>query len=171
MLLVTSLMLIMLISALAAACGGDEATPTPRPTATTPPASTPTLASAGTETQAGAGASAIEAPSITLRNFQFVPDTLEVEAGTKARFAVTSEGAGHTFTIEILGVDVSMPAGTTKTIEFDVPEGAPEQIQLKCRFHSSSGMVATLKVEGGVAGADTGSKEGTTKPANSGYDY
>ena len=88
--------------------------------------------------------------------------------GKKARFTVTSEGAGHTFTIESLGVDVSMPAETTKTIEFDVPEGAPEQIQLKCRFHSGSGMEATLKVRGGVAVGETGKEEGTP---SDGYDY
>ncbi len=47
-----------------------------------------------------------EATMVTLRNFQIAPDVLEVRAGAKARFTVTSGGAGHTFTIPTLGVHV-----------------------------------------------------------------
>ena len=82
---------------------------------------------------------------ITLKDFRFEPDQLQVEAGKKARFTVSSEGAGHTFTVRSLDVDVVLPAGTTETIEFDVPEGTGE-IQLVCRFHEAAGMVATLDV-------------------------
>ena len=86
-----------------------------------------------------------DSPMVVLKNFRFEPVQLQVEAGKKARFTVSSEGAGHTFTIRSLDVDVVLPAGTTETIEFDVPEGTGE-IQLVCRFHEAAGMVATLIV-------------------------
>ena len=86
-----------------------------------------------------------DSPVVVLKNFRSEPVQLQVEAGKKARFTVSSEGAGHTFTIRSLDVDVVLPAGTTETIEFDVPEGTGE-IQLVCRFHEAAGMVATLNV-------------------------
>ena len=88
---------------------------------------------------------------VTLRNFQFVPDVLEVRAGEKASFSVSSTGAGHTFTLPALEVDVVISAGTTRLIEIDVPDGTPGEIQLLCRFHSSggTGMVAKLHLSNG----------------------
>ena len=89
--------------------------------------------------------------AVTLSNFQFAPAVLEIQAGMKARFSVSSEGAGHTFTIPTMGVDVMLPAGTTRTVEFDVPEGTTGELQVLCRFHSSgdTGMVGQLQVKGG----------------------
>ena len=88
---------------------------------------------------------------VTLSDFRFAPAVLEVQAGEKARFSVSSKGAGHTFTIPTLGVDVELPAGTNRTVEFDVPEGATGEIQVLCLFHSSgvTGMVGQLRVKGG----------------------
>ncbi len=97
--------------ALVAACGGGKATPL--------------------RVEVLEGVTAV--PSVTLRDFQIVLDVLEAEE--RAWFTLTSEGAGHTFTNKSLGVDVSMPAGTTRTTGFDVPADALEQIQLVCRFH------------------------------------
>ncbi len=87
---------------------------------------------------------------VTLSNFQFAPAVLEVQAGAKARFSVSSKGAGHTFTILTMGVDVLLPAGTNRTVEFDVPEGTPGELQVLCRFHSSgdTGMVGKLRIKG-----------------------
>ena len=92
-----------------------------------------------------------EATMVTLRNFQIVPNVLEVRAGERARFSVSSTGAGHTFTIPALGVNVRLPAGTTRIVEFEVPDGASGDIQLLCRLHSSGGggMVGKLRVNNG----------------------
>ena len=98
-----------------------------------------------------------EAAVVMLRNFQFVPEVLEVRAGERARFTITSEGAGHTFTIEALGVDVVLPAGTARKVEFNVPRwAAGGELQIVCRFHSSgsTGMVAKLSVVGRVKSSD-----------------
>ncbi len=91
-----------------------------------------------------------EAPVVTLSNFLFAPDALEVRAGEKAQFTVTSVAGRHTFTVQALGVDVVVSAGTTRTVEFDVPDSAPGELELVCRFHSSggTGMVAKISVVG-----------------------
>ncbi len=91
-----------------------------------------------------------EAPVVTLSNFRFAPDVLEVRAGEKAQFTVTSVAGRHTFTVQALGVDVVVSAGTTRTVEFDVPDSAPGELELVCRFHSSggTGMVAKISVVG-----------------------
>ena len=92
-----------------------------------------------------------EATMVTLRNFQIVPTVLEVQAGEQARFSVRSTGAGHTFTIPAFGVNVRLPAGITRIVEFEVPDGTSGDIQLLCRFHSSGsgGMVGKLRVNNG----------------------
>ena len=97
-----------------------------------------------------------DAPVVALQNFRFVPEVLEVRAGERARFTVTSGGAAHTFTIPALGVDVTLPAGITETVEFDVPDGEKGDMSLICRFHSNagSGMVAKIRVSNG--GGDGG---------------
>ena len=74
-----------------------------------------------------------------MANFTFTPNTLEVKAGQKAQLVLTSDGRGHTFTVESLGVDVVVSAGTTHTIEFEVPASASGTIPFRCRFHSSGG--------------------------------
>ncbi len=76
---------------------------------------------------------------------------------------MTSDGRGHTFTVESLGVDVVVAAGATEPIKFDVPTSASGTILFICRFHSSggTGMVGELKVVGtsspkDVSGVDSG---------------
>ena len=83
-----------------------------------------------------------------MANFAFSPNTLEVKAGQKAQLKLTSDGRGHTFTVESLGLDVMVAAGTTQTIEFEVPASASGTIPFICRFHSSggTGMVGELKI-------------------------
>ena len=88
--------------------------------------------------------------SVAAANFRFSPNTLEVKPGQKAQLLLTSDGRGHTFTVESLGVDVVVAAGTTQTIEFEVPASASGTIPFICRFHSSGGrgMVGELKIKG-----------------------
>ena len=59
-----------------------------------------------------------------------------------------SDGRGHTFTVESLGVDVVVAPGATQTIEFEVPASASGTITFRCRYHSSggTGMVGELKI-------------------------
>lgn len=86
--------------------------------------------------------------SVAAANFRFSPNNLEFKAGQKAQLMLTSDGRGHTFTVDSLGVDVMVPAGTTQTIEFKVPASASGTIPFICRFHSSGGkgMVGELKI-------------------------
>ena len=89
--------------------------------------------------------------SLTMaNNFTFSPNTLEVKAGQKAQLMLTSDGRGHTFTVESLGLDVVVAPGTTQTIEFEVPASASGTIAFRCRYHSNGGrgMVGELKIMG-----------------------
>ena len=94
-----------------------------------------------------AAATALPSPiafSVAAANFAFSPNTLEVKAGQMAQVMVTSDGRGHTFTVESLGVDVVVMAGATQTIS------ASGTIPFICRYHSSGGggMVGKLKIMG-----------------------
>ena len=59
---------------------------------------------------------------------------------------MASDGAGHTFTVKSLEIDIILPANSNQTIEFDVPQGASGTIPFVCRFHEGAGMVGSLEV-------------------------
>ena len=97
-----------------------------------------------------------ETPWVALQTFLFVPDVLQVTRGETARFKLVGKGASHTFTIPELGIDIVTDKGATYTVEFDVPEDAPDELQLVCRFHSRIGMVGSVRVVGGEDGTAQG---------------
>ena len=92
------------------------------------------------------------ATSVQIKGFAFAPGSLLVSAGDKVRLVVKNDDATlHTFTLPQAGVDVSVPPGSEKVIEFTAP--AAGSYQWFCIPHSSAngatreGMVGTLQVQ------------------------
>ena len=91
------------------------------------------------------------AVSVQMTNFAFAPGTLQVSPGETVRLVVGNEDTTlHTFTLPAAGVDVSVPPGAEKVIEFTAP--AAGVYQWFCIPHASAngatrtGMVGTLHV-------------------------
>lgn len=84
--------------------------------------------------------------TITGHDIYFDPDEVHVKAG-KVKFTLPNEGAAqHDFSIDALNIQVDMPAGSTQTLEVDLPAGTYEYY---CNIpgHKDAGMVGTLVVE------------------------
>jgi len=152
----------LLVVLLAVACA-PAATPTPTPTqAPTPtptrapvPTSTPTptsapVAIAPTATPTTPATGGVREIAIQANSLRFSPSNMTVKPGEKVRFVVTSTDMFHTFTSTVLGVDVSINAGETKTVEATIPTGVAE-IPFWCKPHQAAGMMGKLIVEGGHA--------------------
>jgi plastocyanin len=94
-------------------------------------------------TESGGGAQEV---TITGHDIYFDPAEVTIKAGP-VTFILPNEGAAeHDFSIDELGIQVNMPAGTTQTLEADIPAGTYEYY---CNIpgHKDAGMVGTLVVE------------------------
>ena len=78
-----------------------------------------------------AGEDAVE---IALRDDEFAPDVLELEAGTDVSVEVQNDGSyGHNFTIDSLDLSTgTVEPGQVVTATFEVPEGTTGY---HCTFH------------------------------------
>jgi plastocyanin len=92
------------------------------------------------------------ATSVQIKNFSFAPHTLQVRAGATVRLVIKNDDATlHTFTLPQAGVDVSVPPGSEKVVEFKAP--AAGVYQWYCIPHSNAdgaarqGMVGTLQAQ------------------------
>ena len=92
------------------------------------------------------------ATSVQIKSFTFTPGSLLVSPGGTVRLVVKNDDTTlHTFTLPQAGVDVSVPPGSEKVIEFMAP--AAGSYQWFCIPHSSvngatrEGMVGTLTVQ------------------------
>lgn len=77
--------------------------------------------------------------------YRFDPSEFRFGGGQEVTFALTAETEFHTFTVDELGIDVSIDAGETVlfTFTFDMP-GTYELI---CIPHQNLGMVGEIVVE------------------------
>ncbi len=89
------------------------------------------------------------ATSVQMKDFAYAPGALQVSPGATVRLVVVNEDATlHTFTLPAAGVDVSVPPGAEKVIEFTAP--AAGVYQWYCIPHAGAkgatrtGMVGTL---------------------------
>jgi plastocyanin len=89
------------------------------------------------------------ATSVQMKNFAFAPGTLQVSPGASVRLVVLNHDTTlHTFTLPAAGVNVSVPPGAEKVIEFQAP--AAGVYQWYCIPHATAngatrtGMVGTL---------------------------
>ncbi len=91
--------------------------------------------------------------AIEIKSFSFNPNHLQVKAGEAVRIVVTNDDPTlHTFTLPDAGVNVSVPPGSERLIEFQAP--APGTYRWYCIPHSDpgpngtrTGMVGVLTVQ------------------------
>lgn len=62
--------------------------------------------------------------AITQENFAFGPDTITAKAGEVSLYVTNNDSARHTFTVDELGVDVSIAPGQSRLIRFDAEAGS-----------------------------------------------
>ncbi len=75
---------------------------------------------------------------IEIKDFNFNPDTLQVKAEQTVRLVVRNDDTTlHTFTLNVVKVDVSISPGAERLVEFQAP--APGTYQWYCLPHSDSG--------------------------------
>ena len=118
--------------------------PTPQPGAEQATAPAEPTEAAGADTSEPAGD--VQEVTITGHDIYFDPSEVHIKAG-KVKFNLPNEGAAqHDFSIDELGIQVDMPAGSTQSVEADVPAGT---YQFYCNIpgHKEAGMVGTLVVE------------------------
>ena len=122
--------LVILMAALVlfgAGCGSDTKTATTTGSSVLP---------AGTADHGTAKAK--DGMEVELDNFYFGPNVIEATPGQSFKVELKNEGsAPHTFTIDSLGVDVTVAPGQTGEATVTAPAAAGT-VQFYCRFHKSS---------------------------------
>jgi len=94
----------------------------------------------GDDDSAGATASSMT-DKVEIADFQFGPETIQVDAGTKVTWA-NSDTSPHTATADDSSFDTGdLDKGDTASITFD----EPGEFTYYCRFHPN--MKATVEVE------------------------
>jgi plastocyanin len=76
--------------------------------------------------------------------FEFDPSEFSFDAGEAVSFTFTSESQLHTFTVDDLGIDVTVDGG--ETVEFSFTFDKPGTYELVCIPHLALGMVGTITV-------------------------
>lgn len=94
----------------------------------------------------------VGATSMQVRNFAFSPQNLQAKGGDRVRVIVRNDDTSlHTFTLPAVGLDVAIPPGAERAIEFTAP--ARGIYQWYCIPHSQpngnsrDGMVGALFVQ------------------------
>jgi plastocyanin len=89
---------------------------------------------------------------VEIKSFDFNPNHIQVKAGSTVRLVVkNNDPTLHTFTLAEARVDVSVPPGSEKLVEFQAP--APGEYRWYCVPHSEAGangrtgMVGSLSVQ------------------------
>ena len=138
-----SLALLSLMVAALAACGsngdgGEEA-------------NTPASSSDSSATQASAPSAPTGVVRVTNRDaggsgeYRFDPAELRFEVGQEVTFLLSGETEFHTFTVEELGIDVSLEAG--EIVDYTYTFDEPGTFKLTCIPHEALGMMGEIVVE------------------------
>lgn len=142
-----------LVSIALVACGGG-ADPTPAaPQRASPPVVPPanTTAPAPSNTTGGDSPGGGTAVTVSLQDqggsgsYKFDSSEFNFSAGETVSFTFNSETEFHTFTVDDLGIDVSVDAGSPETLTFTFDK--PGVYELVCVPHESLGMVGTITVQ------------------------
>jgi plastocyanin len=60
---------------------------------------------------------------VTTEDFAFAPNSVSIDAGTVAVAVTNRDNTRHTFSITELGVELSLPPGTTQRVSFTAEPG------------------------------------------------
>ncbi len=149
-------MVVGLVFLVALACGGDEAPappieppappvapppppPPPQPplpsSSQPPPPPPPPRRGLAVDLEDGGGPGP----------FSFKPADFSFSLGDTVDFTFISETQFHTFTVDDLGIDVSVNGGTTVNFEYTFDKSGT--YQLRCIPHEALGMLGTIRVQ------------------------
>jgi len=95
----------------------------------------------------GGEAPAAESPVITMHDIYFDPSDFTIPANTPVKVSLPNEGAAvHDFSIDALGIAVTVNPGETGEVEINAPAG---EYEFYCNIpgHKEAGMVGKLTVQ------------------------
>jgi len=85
---------------------------------------------------------------LRLRDYSFDPNTIVLKPGERVSIILVNEGRySHTFTIDALGIDISLSPGERKTIDITAPS-SPGSYTFYCKPHRGLGMTGNISVIG-----------------------
>lgn len=87
-------------------------------------------------------APAVGSTVVAMEDFAFGPETINAESGEVTLYVTNNDSARHTFTVDELGVDVSIAPGQSRQITFDAGAG---EYRFYCKPHDP-GMEGDLVV-------------------------
>jgi plastocyanin len=82
--------------------------------------------------------------TVEAKETEFVPDTLRAKAGLVAVHVGNEDLSRHTFTIDALDVDLEIPGGKSRRVEF---QAVPGTYDIECDVPGHEDMEGTLTVE------------------------
>lgn len=148
----------MFVLIFAMACGSsDNDTPSqpaaPNPAPAAPAAPTPAISTATPVPPPPAPAVSAEVTELSVGlldgggrgPFAFEPFDFNFAVGEEVKFSFASEAVFHTFTVDDLGIDVSVDGGDT--VEFTFTFDTLGTYELTCIPHQALGMVGTITVQ------------------------
>lgn len=125
------LSLCLVASIVLASCAAEEEEPPPPPSTNGEPPPPPP------------DATAVEI-TVSAKFATFQPSTITVAKGQTVKLTIASTDIGHTFTINELGINVSVGAGQTVTREFTVEEAGTFAFYCAVPGHRGAGMEGTF---------------------------
>jgi len=124
--------LLALVALIGTACGDDEDDAATTDTTTAASSVLP----AGTPDHGTATAS--DGMELELDNFYFGPTVIEATPGQTFKVELFNEGgAPHTFTVDSLGIDVTLAPEERKEVSITAP-GTAGTVPFYCKFHQTS---------------------------------
>lgn len=125
------------------------AVPAAQQPSTAPPSAAPVTSSGTSSSSSTSSAAADVELAVTLKDengdYAYDPEEITVDAGQTVKFALTSQGEFHTFTVDDLDIDLEVEAGDTQSLTFTFDE--PGSYDLICIPHESLGMVGKIIVQ------------------------
>ena len=112
-------------------------------------------------------------PTVDMVNFRFEPGQLRVAEGQPVAFRFTNDtDRSHSFAVEALGIDTTVPSGRTRTVVVEADAGTYPFV---CTVgdHEGSGMVGSLVVVGDGRADATGGEDtaDTERTPGTGHDH
>ncbi len=96
---------------------------------------------------------------LELDEFYFSPTVLSGKAGQRLELRLGNAGeAAHTFTVDALGIDVTVEPGQETRVDVTLPDSGA--FAFVCRFHAGRGMRGGLSAGDSLEGAGGGTAPG-----------
>ena len=156
---ILTLVFVVLITLVLAACGEEEVAPTAAPASPPPPAPAPapqtpteeaTAPSPGNAGQPsdGGGTQVMLIngdPAGPTKAYDFVPAELDFKVGETVTFTVRSETEIHNFSVDALKIDQDVDGGQEAKVTFTFDQAGTYRFY--CLFHEANGMEGTITVQ------------------------